>query len=317
MAISQTTIACVGILCADILGKTIDALPAKGKLSLVDEISMQVGGCAANAAIGMAKLGFPPAIIGRIGLDGAGNFVRRTLLEENINIEGLKMDETCCTSSSMIMVDSSGERTIIHALGANAQFCFDDINLEIIKRAKILLVAGTFLMPSFDGKGTSDLLRYAKENDVMCCMDTAWDSTGEWLNKIESTLEYLDWFMPSYDEAIELTGKKAPAEIAGFLLGKGVKNVIIKLGHEGCFVKEGKKEGYFVSPFSDAGAVDSSGAGDSFCAGFITGLIQGWSIHDCAVFANAVGAHCVRQLGTTAGIRPMKEILDFIERHPK
>lgn len=315
MAIERTTIVCTGILCADILGKTINALPDKGKLSLVDEISMQVGGCAANVAIGMAKLGFPPAIIGRVGLDGLGNFVRRTLQEENINIDGLRMDETCSTASSMVMIDSAGERTIIHAMGANAAFCLNDIDLDIVKNAKILLIAGTFLMPSFDGEGTTDLLKYAKQHDVICCMDTAWDSTGEWLGKIESTFKFLDWFMPSYDEAVELTGKKDPAEISEFFLSKGVKNVIIKLGHEGCYVQEGKEAGFFVSSYNNVDAVDSSGAGDSFCAGFITGLSQGWDVYDCAVFANAVGAHCVMRVGTTTGIKPMREILDFIQAY--
>lgn len=317
MTTERTAIVCTGILCADILGKTINELPAKGKLSLADEISMQVGGCAANVAIGMAKLGFPPAIIGRVGQDGLGNFIRRTLLDMDVNIEGLKMDEEYSTAASMVMIDASGERTIIHAMGANAAFCFNDIQLDIVNRAKILLIAGTFLMPSFDGEGTRALLSYANENGVICCMDTAWDSTGKWLHKIESALQYLDWFMPSYDEAVELSGKTIPSEITRFFLEKGVKNVVIKLGNEGCFVQEGNNYGYLVPSYKNIVAIDSSGAGDSFCAGFIIGLNQGWTVHDCAVFANAVGAHCVMKVGTTAGIKSMQEVLDFIENSPK
>ncbi|MBX3255335.1 MAG: carbohydrate kinase family protein [Chitinophagaceae bacterium] len=317
MTTERTAIVCTGILCADILGKTINDLPAKGKLSLADEISMQVGGCAANVAIGMAKLGFPPAIIGRIGQDGLGNFIRGTLLDMHVNMEGLKMDGEYSTAASMVMIDASGERTIIHAMGANAAFCFNDIQLDIVKQAKLLLIAGTFLMPSFDGEGTQMLLRYANENGVICCMDTAWDATGEWLHKIEPALQYLDWFMPSYDEAVELSGKKIPSRIAQFFLERGVKNVVIKLGNEGCFVQEGDNRGYLVPSYKNVVAVDSSGAGDSFCAGFITGLNQGWPVRDCAVFANAVGAHCVMKIGTTAGITSMQEILDFIKSAAK
>ncbi|MFT3946138.1 MAG: carbohydrate kinase family protein [Agriterribacter sp.] len=313
MTTEPTAIVCTGILCADILGKTINALPAKGKLSLADEISMQVGGCAANVAIGIARLGISSTIIGRVGNDGLGHFIQSTLLNENVSTAGLKMDAAYCTAASMVMIDSSGERTIIHAMGANAAFCFDDVKLDIVRQASILLIAGTFLMPSFDGAGTVALLRYAKQHGVICCMDTAWDATGQWLDSIGTSLEYLDWFMPSYDEAVELSGKKEPAEIAAFFLDKGVKNVIIKLGHEGCFVQPGSEVGYRVASYTNIAAIDSSGAGDSFCAGFITGLSQGWPIYDCAVFANAVGAHCVMKVGTTAGIKSMPDILEFIE----
>lgn len=313
MTTKPTAIVCTGILCADILGKTINALPAQGKLSLADEISMQVGGCAANVAISIAKLGISSTIIGRVGADGLGQFIKSTLLNENVSTAGLKMDADYCTAASMVMIDSSGERTIVHAMGANAAFCFNDVNLTIVKQAKILLIAGTFLMPSFDGDGTVALLQYAKQHEVICCMDTAWDATGQWLDKIETSLKYLDWFMPSYDEAVELSGKTDPPEIASFFLDKGVKNVIIKLGHEGCFIQPEGEPGYRVASYTNITAIDSSGAGDSFCAGFITGLSQGWPIKDCAVFANAVGAHCVMKIGTTTGIKSMPDILEFIK----
>lgn len=315
MTIEKKAVLCIGILCADILGKTINDLPAKGKLSIVDEISIQVGGCAANVAIGMSKLGFPPSIIGRIGNDALGDFIRRTLIEANVNIKGLRLDINCSTASSMVMIDTYGERTIIHSMGANAAFNFDDVQLDIVKDAKILLIAGTFLMPSFDGGGTEALLRYANKNKVVCCMDTAWDTSGEWLSKIKPSLKYLDWFMPSYDEAIELSGREEPSEITKFFLEQGVKNVVLKLGHEGCFIHESGSSGYWVSAYKNISAVDTSGAGDSFCAGFITGLSEGWTIRDCAVFANAVGAHCVMKMGTTAGIKSMGEIHDFIKSY--
>ena len=170
-------------------------------------------------------------------------------------------------------------------------------------------------MPGFDGRGTEKLLKAAKENDVLCCMDTAWDSKGDWMKKIENSLQYLDWFLPSYDEACELTGKTIPGEIAGVFNSKGVKNVIIKLNSEGCFVKPQHEEGYIVPSFNRIKSVDTSGAGDSFCAGFITGLDQGWDIKKCAAFANAVGAHCIMEIGTTTGIKSMNEILSFMKNY--
>jgi sugar/nucleoside kinase (ribokinase family) len=308
----MSDIVCVGILVADVLGKPVDSLPEKGKLGLVDKMSLQIGGCAANVAIDLAKLGLKTTVIGKIGDDNFGKFLLDTLNSEKVDVSGLKVDKNVSTSASMVMISGDGERSILHSLGANAKFGFDDINPEVVKKSKILLIAGTFLMPDFDGEGTEKLLTFAKENGVLCCMDTAWDSKGQWIKKIEASLKYLDWFMPSYDEACEMSGKTKPEEIAQFFNSKGVKNVIVKLGNEGCFVKPGNEKGYLVPAFNKVKAIDTSGAGDSFCAGFIAGLYKGWAITVCAKFANAVGAHCIMQIGTTAGIKSIEETLEFI-----
>ncbi|MCJ7450097.1 MAG: carbohydrate kinase family protein [Bacteroidales bacterium] len=309
----MSDIVCVGILVADVLGKPVDSLPEKGKLGLVEKMSLQIGGCAANFVIDLAKLGLKTTIIGKIGDDNFGKFLLDTLNSEKVDITGLKLDKNVSTSASMVMISGDGERSILHSFGANAKFSFDDINLDIVRKSKILLIAGTFLMPDFDGEGTEKLLKYAKENEVICGMDTAWDSKGQWIKKIESSLQYLDWFMPSYDEACEMSGTKIPEEIAQFFQSKGVKNVIIKLGKEGCFVKPVNGKGYQVPAFNKVKVIDTSGAGDSFCAGFIAGLYIGWDIPECAKFANAVGAHCIMQIGTTAGIKSVEETIRFIK----
>ncbi|MFA5818736.1 MAG: carbohydrate kinase family protein [Bacteroidales bacterium] len=308
----MSDIVCVGILVADVLGKPVDSIPEKGKLGLVDKMSLQIGGCAANVVIDLAKLGLKTTVIGKIGDDNFGKFLLDTLNSEKVDVSGLKVDKNVSTSASMVMISGDGERSILHSFGANAKFGFDDINPDVVKKSKILLIAGTFLMPDFDGEGTEKLLTFAKENGVLCCMDTAWDSKGQWIKKIESSLKYLDWFMPSYDEACEMSGKTKPEEIAQFFNSKGVKNVIVKLGNEGCFVKPGNEKGYLVPAFNKVKAIDTSGAGDSFCAGFIAGLYKGWDIPACAKFANAVGAHCIMQIGTTTGIKSIEETLEFI-----
>jgi len=311
----MTDIVCVGILVADVLGKTVDSLPERGKLGLVDTMSLQIGGCAANVVIDLAKLGLRTTLIGKTGDDNFGKFLLDNLNEENVDVSGLKLDKNVSTSASMVMIAGDGERSILHSFGANAKFCFEDINLDIVKNSKILIIAGTFLMPDFDGEGTRKLLKYAKENGVLCCMDTAWDSKGQWLKKIESSLEYLDWFMPSYDEAVEMSGLSKPEDIAKFFHSKGVKNVVVKLGKDGCFVKPENEEGFTVDSFRKVEAIDTSGAGDSFCAGFIAGLHNNWDIRTCANFANAVGAHCIMEIGTTTGIKSIEETLAFIRAY--
>ncbi|MEO5603304.1 MAG: carbohydrate kinase family protein [Cyclobacteriaceae bacterium] len=311
----MTEIACVGILCVDALAKPVDNLPEKGKLKLVDNITLQIGGCAANVSISLAKIGLPVSVIGRIGSDRLGQILLETLTAEKVDVKGLKVDATVSTSASLVMISNDSERSIVHAMGANRFFCFDDIDLHIIQNSRILLIAGTFLMPHFDGEGTEKLLKFASAHNVLCCMDTAWDSTGEWLKKIESCLPYLDWFMPSYEEACNLSGKTDLHEMAQIFFSKGVKNIIIKLDSQGCFVNPQGENGFIVPSYNKIDVKDSSGAGDSFCAGFITGLYNQWTIRECAMFGNAVGAHCVMEIGTTTGIKTMKEVLEFMKEY--
>jgi sugar/nucleoside kinase (ribokinase family) len=292
--------------------RPVDNLPERGKLALVNELSMHIGGCAANASIDMARLGTKAAILGRIGADGFGSFLSAALEHEGVNTKGLKISETP-SSASVVSIGSDAERSILHCLGANGEFCYEDIDQSIVAESGIVFIAGTFLMPSFDGIGTTALLQDAKSKGAFCCMDTAWDASGKWMKKIEGCLELLDWFMPSYEEAVELSGEKEPERIAAVFARKGAANVVIKLGAEGCYVKPAEGKGFSVASYTGIPVVDTSGAGDAFCAGFLTGLSKGWDPCRCAKLANAVGAHCIMAVGTTMGIRPLPEILAFMD----
>lgn len=313
----MTGIACVGILCVDVLGKPVDNLPEKGKLTFVDDITLQIGGCAANVSIALAKIGLQVSVIGKIGKDLMGDIILETMRNENVGVQGLRVDPLACTSASMVMISNDSERSIIHTMGANRHFIFDDIDLNIIRNSRILLIAGTFLMPGFDGAGAEKLLRLAAKNNVLCCMDTAWDSTGQWMKKIETCLPFLDWFMPSYEEACKVSKRKDVRDMADFFLSKGVKNVVIKMDRHGCYVRPQQEEGFIMPSFNKINVKDMSGAGDSFCAGFLTGLYNNWDVRKCAMFANAAGAHCVMEIGTTTGIKTMDEILEFMKKYER
>lgn len=305
-------ICCVGIVCADILGKPVDGLPERGKLKYIDNLVMQIGGCAANLAVGAAKLSASCGIVAALGKDGFGDFIGKTLKAAGVETKGI-MRISAATSASFVAIDSKGERTILHNPGANGVFTAADIDLNFVAKAKYLFIAGTFLMPAFDGGECEKLLRFAKGKGLICCMDTAWDSTGAWLKKIGGSLKYLDWFMPSFDEAKEMSGESEPPKIAAAFKRMGAKNIVVKLGKDGCYVEPENAAGFY-SPTFKGPVADTSGAGDSFCAGFITALSKGWDLKKCAEFANAVGTCCVSKIGTTAGIKSMDETLEFIGR---
>jgi len=274
-------VACIGILVADVISKPVDEIPERGKLGLIDRIELYTGGCAVNAAIDMAKIGLSTALIGKIGNDGFGKFISDVLKEEGVEITGLVVGEKSSTSASIVLSDSTGERTFLHCLGANAEFTDTDVNFDIIKNAKIILIAGTMLMPAFDGEACARVLSQAKEMGKYTVLDTAWDSRGRWMEVLKPCMPYIDLFIPSFEEAAKLSGKEDTEEIADVFLSMGVKVAVIKLGKDGCFIKALNGEKHTIPTYSDIKPLDTTGAGDSFVAGFLTGLTKEWSLYEC------------------------------------
>lgn len=308
-------VTCLGILVADVIAKTVDKIPDTGKLGAVDSISLHSGGCAASASIDLAKIGVKTALIGKVGDDGFGSFLVNAVKKEGVNTDGLVVKPGIDTSASVVLVNRGGERTFLHCKGSNADFAYEDVNFDIIKDSKILFVAGTNLMPSFDGEPCSRVLQKAKEFGVYTALDTAWDTTGRWMDIVKPCLPYLDLFIPSYDEARMIAGKEDVKEIADLFLSMGVKLAVIKLGKDGCYIKSKEGEEYSIPTYADVEAVDTTGAGDSFAAGFLAGLVQGWDLYKCGKFANAVGTHCVMKVGATNGIKRMEDILEFMKKY--
>ena len=311
-------VACIGILVADVIAKPVDKIPKAGLLERIDSIAVYSGGCAMSAGIDMAKIGLHTAVLGKTGEDSFGSFLREELEKYGVETAGVATDTKTQTSASVVISAPSGERSFLHTVGANGTFCYADINWDILADSRIVFVAGTMLMDAFDGADCAKVLKKCKEMGKITVLDTAWDSRGRWMEVLAPCMPYIDVFMPSIDEAIELAGgEEDPAKIADIFFGMGVKQVVIKLGSRGCYLRETPDAEGVVIPCYKVKAVDTTGAGDSFCAGFLSGMAKGLSFTDCGRFANAVGAHCVQAMGATTGIRSYEEIMDFIREQEK
>ena len=267
---------------------------------IVDQLDSYTEVCG-KFRIAMAKIGLNTAVLGKIGNDGFGKFIYNSLKEENVNVDGLVLDSNSSTSASVVLVDSGGERSFLHCLGANSEFTDKDVDFGIIEKSKIVFIAGTMLMPSFDGEPCARVLKKAKEMGKYTALDTAWDSKGRWMKVLEPCMKYIDLFMPSYEEAVQLSSKEDAEDIADVFLSMGVKTAVIKLGKDGCFIKDSGGEKYKIPTYTDIKPVDTTGAGDSFAAGFLTGITEGWSLYECGRFANTVGTHCIMAVGASTG----------------
>lgn len=308
-------IICIGSVTTDVIVTPADSIPTPGTLRAVKSVSTHVGGCAANAAIDLAKLGVPVILSCKVGEDSFGDFVAKTAEENGVDVRGVVRDPGVSTTVSIVCVSSVGERSFLYNPGSAAVFKKEDVPEELIDESDIVFVAGAMLLTDFDGRPCADLMKEARAKGKYTVMDTAWDFADVWLPKIRDVLPHLDLFMPSVEEAAKLTGESDPNRIADRLFEFGVKNVIIKVGKDGALICEAGKPRITLPTYSAIKPVDTTGAGDSFCAGFLAGLAQGWSYTESGAFANAVGTHCIMAIGASTGIKSIAEIQEFMRTH--
>ncbi len=306
----MSQVVCAGIVVADVWGRPIDTQPEHGRLMLVDDMGMSIGGCAANTGIGLAKLGVGTSIIGKVGDDGFGTFVREAMAAQGVDTSGIAVSDEANTSATMIMIDSGGERTFIHCIGANATMKPADIDIDLVRGAEILHFAGALVMPGFDGAPAASVMKAAQDAGTTTALDVVWDDTGRWMELLEPILPHTDIFLPSFPEAVEITGKDTPEEASEVLMAHGVKTVALKMGEEGCYVRTAERE--IRVPAFGVHAIDGTGSGDAFVAGFLLGTLAGWDLEDVARMANAVGAMCVTAAGATAGLRSFEDTVGFL-----
>ena len=298
----------LGIYVVDVLGRPIDEFPEKGKLVLFDELEIHTGGCANNTAIALTRLGLSAGAMGKVGTDAFGDLILQKLRDNGVDTGGMQQDPGSSTSFTFVAVASDGERTFYHYIGANGELCEADLDWEVIKSAKILHIAGALVMPRFDGAPMANVLQKAKTLGITTSLDTAYDATGKWMETLEPCLPYVDMFLPSIVEAQQLTGLSDAREIAQFLRRSyGIHTIAIKMGEDGSYVSTPERE-HFATAYPVT-AVDATGAGDAYVAGFLAGTLMGWDLKATAELASATGAACVTAIGTTAGIQNLEETL--------
>ena len=307
-------VACLGILVADVVARPVRDLPARGRLTLVDQMELHTGGCATNTGMSLAKLGVATSVLGAVGTDGFGDFVISRLERTGADARGVRRIDDVNTSATMVMVEPDGERRFLHYLGANARLSEGDVDFGVIGESGILHIAGALVMPGIDGDPMARILRRAKEAGLTTTFDTVWDATGRWMELVEPCLPYVDVMLPSLSEARMIAGRQAPEDVAEVFMSYGVKVVGLKMGEDGAYVRDAEREIY-IPPYI-VEAVDATGAGDAYVGGFLTGMVYGWDLLKTARFASAVGAMCVTAVGATTGIRSLEETIAFMERTP-
>lgn len=301
-------VATVGLLVADVMAP-ISGMPRRGELVRVPSITMHNGGNAMTAAINLHTLGVDTELIGKVGKDAFGEFLLKRLSDYGVSAKGVKLDPEAQTSVSLVLLDG-GERSFLHTVGANATLSFEDIDFSVIESADAVFLTGAFLMDSLDGEGTKRLFKKCKELGKTTFLDVCFDAKDRWGELIYPALPYVDYFMPSIDEAKRIAGfDGTPDEIAEEFSRHGGHNTVIKLGSRGSYLRlEGEEAGRIYPSERVENPIDTTGAGDSFCSGFIAAFARGFEPSECMRYANLAGSLCVQEMGATAWARPFNEL---------
>lgn len=306
-------VVCLGNVLVDVLVKPVDKLPPPGGLLATDHVEMALGGCAANTAVALSRMGVSASLWGKVGQDPFSEFALGQLKKARVETSGMAADRKVSTSATVVLVDSKARRSFLHSVAANDHIHRRDLDLSNLSAFSHLHIGGYFLFPKLDGAPMASILREAQRKGLTTSLDTAWDMKGRWMKALRPCLLYLDYFMPSEREVKMLLGHCRPREAARAFRKMGVRTFILKKGEKGSvlFARGG---GEIQMPAFKTKVVDTTGAGDCFCAGFIKGLSLGWSLGDCLRSGNAAGACAVGALGATAGLKSFFQVEEYLKK---
>ncbi|MGO9604114.1 MAG: carbohydrate kinase family protein [Candidatus Binataceae bacterium] len=218
------------------------------------------------------------------------------------------------TSTSILPIRPNGDRPALHLPGANLAFTIDDVPWPLIDRAAHLHMGGNDVMRGLGRDGAMTILRRARERGATTTMDMLGEGSPKMLSILASALAFVDWSMPNAEQACRLTDAKTAEDAAGRLLASGAPGVVLTMGGDGSLLVTARETIHLAA--HTIKVIDASGCGDAYCAGFIRGLLLGWTPAQCMKLGNAAAALVAQGLGSDAGIVNLDDTLRFINEAP-
>ena len=307
------TVVCAGILVADHVCDPMTSLPEEGHLVAVDTMYLLTGGCAANVAVNVAKQEIPVRVLGKVGDDYWGRFVREDLAERGVDTCHVGVSPTAVTSQTMILLCKGQDRRFVHTFGANRELRAADLDPTLLEDASVFYLGGYLVLPELDPFSLAALFRQCRERGIRTVLDVVIPTGFEYRGELEPVLPHTDVFLPNDDEAEMLTGETDPVRQARALRAKGVETVVVTMGGKGLLFSQG--EHIWRAAHIPSEVIDQTGAGDAFCAGFISGMVRGMDLHGCVQYGSALGASCVRSIGCYQGVFTADQAREFMTNH--
>ena len=275
-----------------------------GKLHATEALVLTGGGITTNSGVTMARLGLKVGVLSYVGDDAWAPVIRQLLRSEGVDDSLLLIHPEAPTSTTVVPIDASGERSFFHCVGAPGLIDGSSIldRLKLLAQARIFLLGYYSLMPNLEPQ-LPEVFKTLRAAGCQTAMDAAGD--GGTMDPLEKILPHLDVWVPSLNEAQHQTGHDDPHKIIATYRACGAPGVLgVKLGKDGVVLSPREGDWVEVGAMAPPGnVIDTTGAGDSFLAGLLTGLIKGLSVEDAGRLGCAAGACCVTSVGGSTGGR--------------
>lgn len=291
---------CFGALNVDRLYR-VNRIAGRDEESFIIDFKEAPGGSAANTAVGLARLGLKTGFIGKVSDNREGKLLLNDFKRQNVDVNGIIVSKEGRSGVAMGYVDTKGDRALYIDPGVNDSLELKEIDLKYADNTAFLHLTSFIGEKPF--KAQKELVRGLR--DVRISFDPGELYARKGLTVLKLMIERSFVMLPSENELKLLTGKKYD-EGSKILIKKGVSIVAVKLGERGCYVKDGK-ESYLVEPYK-VKVVDTTGAGDAFCAGFLYGLIKNKDLYECGRLGNFVASRCIEKVSAREGLPRLSDL---------
>ncbi len=287
---------------------TGDVEPAFGQVErIVEDARLTVGGSGAIVACGAARLGLRTAICGVVGDDVFGRFMRDELERRDVDVGGLVVEPDRPTGLTVVLA-RPGDRAILTHTGTIAGLRSERVGPGTLDAARHVHVASYFLQDAL-GPELPGLFERVRANGSTTSVDPNWDPTERWDGGLRELLSFTDVFLPNAEEATHIADAGDPEAAARELAGRAGA-VVVKAGGGGAVAAVGDLLVRAAAAPTDA--IDTTGAGDAFDAGFLASRLAGDPLERSLAVANACGALSTRALGGVDAQPTMDEVLETL-----
>ncbi len=262
------------------------------------------GGSAANTVVGLARLGLKTGFIGKVAADREGKFLLDEFRKEGVDIKGITISKIGGSGTVMGYIDPKGDRALYVDPGVNDQLDFNDINVDYVSGTEFLHLSSFVAEKPFNAQKRL----ITKLSGVNVCFDPGDLYARKSLAALKPLIKRSYTVFPNENEVRLLTGQDY-REGAKKLIELGAELVAVKLGKRGCYVSDGN-ESHLIDAYR-VEAVDTTGAGDAFCAGFIYGLTKRKDLYECGMLGNFVASRCVSKMGARTGLPKLADLKDI------
>ena len=293
----------------------------EGSLETVTQFTRSAAGAEMNVAIGLKRLGNDVCYITKLGRDSFGHYLIDFLNKEGIDTSKICFDDHFPTAFQLKGKTSVGDPDVAYYRNGSAasNLRVDDVDNIDMTGFNHFHLTGIFPAISNNSRATLlYLIEKAKNNGLTTSFDpnlrlSLWENSEDMVKTINKISFRCDTVLPGISEGKILTGYDNEKDIAKFYLDHGVKNVVIKIGPKGAYVRTQNEEAY-IEGYKVEKVIDTVGAGDGFAVGFISGLLEGKDVKECADRANAIGALQVMHKGDNEGLPTNEQLLAFMKK---